>query len=58
MDKKRFEITYYTNDGNRRGQYETEERDLAIKQAQILKNELGYFPVVIYDNQLQDWVDF
>lgn len=63
MREKRYEVTYYVQDDNasnglRKGQYHSDEKDLAIMQAKILKNDLGYFPVVVYDNHIQKWVDF
>lgn len=62
MDK-RFEITYYIKDedepnGLRKGHYHTDDITDAQTQARILRNELGYFPVVVYDTLSQDWVDF
>ncbi len=56
MDKQRYEITYYTENGKKRRTYHTEDRALAIAKAKILKDKLGYFPVVVYDNRIQEWV--
>lgn len=57
----RYEITYFTKDeekGLRRNEYHTNDKTAAISQAKILKNDLGYFPVVVYDNVNQDWIKY
>ena len=61
--EKRYEIIYYVEDetapnGLRKGHYHTNELHDAKTQAKILKNDLGYFPVVVYDTYNQSWVDF
>ena len=63
MARQRYEITYYVADEDapnklRKGQYYTDDEDDAKRQANILKNDLGYFPVVVYDISRQNWVDF
>ena len=63
MREKRFEVTYYVKDedypdGLRRGQYHTDEQDVAKIIATILLKDLGHFPVVVYDCLSQEWIDF
>ena len=62
MDRERYEITYYVKNksmpnGLETRQYYTDDRALAIAKAKILKDKLGYFPVVVYDNRIQEWVE-
>ena len=55
MNEKRYEIIYYFE--GRRGEYFTDELEDAKTQALILRDELKYYPVVIYDVLSQEWID-
>ena len=63
MREKRYEITYFVKDedapeGVRRGQYHSDDEQEAIIIAKNLLNDLGYFPVVVYDCLSQAWITF
>ena len=63
MSEKRYEITYYIEDedapnGLRRGQYHADDLNDAKIIAKNLRDDLGRFPVVVYDCLSQDWIDF
>ena len=56
-----YEITYYVKDDDgktRRNEYEVNNQADAVELAKILRDNLGYFPVVVYDKTNQEWVEF